>query len=112
MCSKIQRKTDKIGYVRSPLYPENYKPMRRCLCNLTADGGDKIDMKFIDSSLEWSEGCRKDIIKVSDGDLHMPRCGRLPRNYNITSKNNRVQLYFKSDAWRQDKGFWVQIKGK
>ena len=41
----------------------------------------------------------------------MPRCGKLGRNYNITSRTHELQVSFKTDDWQQLKGFWLQIEG-
>ena len=46
-----------------------------------------------------------------DGVFEFARCGRLPRNHNVTSRTSRIEVAFKTDNLQEHKGFWLQIEG-
>ena len=65
-----------------------------------------------DSALEWTAGCRSDVLAVYDGsELTLARCGHLRVGLNVTSRTHAVLLAFRTDRQRQQKGFWLAVEG-
>ena len=74
------------------------------------DGGKVVRLEFTTVKIWWDETCSRDFVKVTDGDgtlLMDESCGNsklsdiLATNYfqlpNITTKTNKVEIYFHTD---------------
>ena len=62
ICQGVDISTFRMGFLKTPEYPLDYQPGMQCMCNITTDPDQKILMKFLDSNLEWSEDCDKDVV--------------------------------------------------
>jgi hypothetical protein len=111
ICQAGRQSVSRLGFLKTPGYPVQYPPGQQCRCNISTTAEQRVLLKFADASLVWSQGCGDDVVEVWDGETRMPRCGRLPWNYNVTSRTSAISVRFRSDVWQQDKGALIAVEG-
>ena len=94
--------------VFSPNYPENYSENLYCeyvfkspyICR------NQFHFQFLDFALEPSPKCSKDRLEIGESDV---LCGSVIGIKTYDSENGVLKMKFKSDSWRNDKGFKLLV---
>ena len=106
------------GHINTTGYPNSlYAPNSNCtwIIDLPADQYKRIELKFVEISIEGSHDCTKDRVTIlngkDDNSLSLGSyCGnQLPAT--IYSSTEAVTIKFISDSSVNDKGFSLQYKG-
>ena len=74
----------------------------------------KIEMKFMDFSVEYQDSCGYDSVSIIDGnhqEILPPTCGNSSMPNPLYSFTNKATLKFKTDISETDRGFFLQYKG-
>jgi len=117
MCSAARWVADRTTFLVSPGYPHRYPRRRQCVCSVVTERNQRpLVRAAADSALDWTPGCRADVLAVYDGGAAEARtllthCGHLPLGLNVTSQSNAVLVAFRSDDRRQRSGFWLAVEG-
>ena len=113
MCSTARWIAQRSTFITSPRYPHSYPPNSECVCSVVTQRNQRLLVRTAaDSVLEWTPGCRADVLVIYDGsEQTLVRCGHLPLGLNVTSHTHTIFVAFRSDEQRQHNGFWLAIEG-
>jgi len=113
MCSAARWIAHRTTFITSPRYPRRYPANSECVCSVVTQRNQRLLVRAAaDSALEWTPGCRADVLVVYDGsEQTLVRCGHLPVGLNVTSRTHAIFVAFRSDEQRQHSGFWLAIEG-
>ena len=86
-----------------------YQPNRDCTWLITVRSGNIIKLQFPFFSLEDSQFCAKDSLKILDGPTEISRtianlCGE-HSNQVFYSSSNKIRIVFKTDGTNNARGF-------
>jgi len=114
MCLAAQWSVHRTAFLISPRYPQRYPPNSECVCRFVTQRNQRLLVRVVaDSVLQWTPGCRSDVLVVYDGsEQTLVRCGHLPVGLNVTSRTNTILVAFRSDQHHQHKGFWLAVEGR
>ncbi|CAH1798970.1 unnamed protein product [Owenia fusiformis] len=95
----------KLGYLSSPLFPNEYSPNLDCQCTLKAsDPYVKIELETIHFIVKFDTPC-KDWLEIGMGDQKRKVCGP----YRATLLSDVYALKFHSDKANGHQGFWMKF---
>ncbi|BFZ22541.1 hypothetical protein BsWGS_25580 [Bradybaena similaris] len=101
--------TEPTGYIVSANYPEMYPLNYNCHWTIQGTQNSVVSLSFSDFSVEQTDACDYDFVKVHDGNSESAPvlglfCGNtLPPN--VTTSGNTMFIIFKSDDSVNDWGF-------
>eukprot|EP00794_Sanderia_malayensis_P005911 gene5911-6598_t len=113
-CGGTFKTLDKY-FISSPSYPSFYPANTTCVYNIVGPvAGFGIRLEFKNFSIEESNGCQIDSLKIYDGprissaNLSNTRCGRDRRDFFSKTKN--LILVFRADSTGNFTGFKIQVE--
>lgn len=99
-------------YLETPNYPKNYKSNEDCLWHLKAQEDHLIQIQFNFFSLESSNNCVNDYVRVGNGYRRNSSVGIYCGSKNpwtITLEDNSGFIQFVSNPYYEDAGFSATI---
>ena len=117
-CNQVHNSSS--GFIKSPNFPRNYPDNARCQYLIMYwDSAKRITLNFQQFSLEASDTCGYDFMKIFDGDSTSSTalgrangyCGSL-KPPTLTSTGNSILIVFSSDNSLSNSGFYITYNGK
>ena len=108
----VEQKVE-VYNITSPNYPDNYPDNLNEEYEMEVPIGKKIEMKFMDFSVEYDYICQWDDVGIIDGNQQIilaPTCGNSSLPDPLYSITNKATLKFKTDGSVTDRGFFLQYK--
>ncbi|KAI8771823.1 bone morphogenetic protein 1 [Biomphalaria glabrata] len=101
------------GFLSSPNYPEDYRPMKACVWKITVSEGLSVALKFQSFEIENHDDCLYDYLEVRDGQTESSPligkyCGfKIPEDIRSTGRHMYVKFF--SDVSVTKAGFFARF---